>query len=82
MDDPEPDEEEVVLEEGGDVVGNEVGGRDSSLGHLPNIDASQDTELVITGGEWESRGEGRGVPSQGEPESPHLTSRKATWSQG
>ena len=56
---------------------------DGHLSHLPNPDASQDTELVATGPVWEPGEEGgvRGEGSQ-EPESPHLTPRKTAWSQG
>ena len=72
--------------EGGEGGGGEEGrgGQSPSLHHLAASEASQDTEeLLVTSAEWEGgeRGE-RGVASQGELESPHLTTRKATWSQG
>ena len=50
------------------------------MAHLPNPEASQDTELVVTGAVWEGGGRGRGEGSQ-DPESPH-TPRKTNWSQG
>ena len=70
------EEEDAVMkgvgEGGGGVGGEGVEGR----GHNP--EASQDTELVLTRAAWEGES---GEPSQ-EPESPPLTSRKSTWSQG
>ena len=72
----ELEEEDAVMKgvgEGGRRVSGEgVEGR----GH--NLEASQDTELVVPRGGWEGE---RGEPSQ-EPGSPPLTSRKSTWSQG
>ena len=71
-DEREPEEGETVMKGVGEGEGEEGEGE-----HLPNPQASQDTELVVTGAGWEE-----GERSSQEPESPHLTSRKATWSQG
>ena len=68
----------VGEEEEGEEGGRE--GESGSLGHLPSHEASQDTELMVTGASWDEGEEGR-EPSQ-EPESPHLTPRKTNWSQG
>ena len=74
-------EDEAAMEgdgEGGEGVGGEgvEGEGGDEARHLPNPEASQDTELVATGSAWEGRGE-----ASQEPGSPHLA-RKSTWSQG
>ena len=57
-------------------------GREEPLSHLPNLEASQDTELVDTGAAWEPGEEEEEREVSQDPESPRLTPRKNWSSQG
>ena len=86
-----PDADDLQLEveatdgggegEGGDGVSGEGGegdtGGEEGVLNLPHPEASQDSELVVTGTAWEGGGEP--LP---EVESPHLARKMPNWSQG
>lgn len=55
-------------------------GGEEPLSHLPNLEASQDTELVAPGAAWEAGEEEEDREVSQDPESPPLTPRKANWS--
>ena len=71
--------EEEEEEEDGEGGGER--GREEPLSHLPNLEASQDTELVVTTrAAWEEGEEEEERGASQDPESPRLTPRKANWS--
>ena len=78
--DVEGEEEEELGEEGEEEEEGEGGREAEELAHIPGLGASQDTELVVTGAGWEGEEEEEEREASQDPESPHLTPRRANWS--
>ncbi|CAI8008999.1 Partitioning defective 3 homolog [Geodia barretti] len=74
------EEEEELGEEGEEEEEGEGGREAEELAHIPGLGASQDTELVVTGAGWEGEEEEEEREASQDPESPHLTPRRANWS--